>query len=58
MKIKVEITENDMKKIIKEELEHKLNICIDMNKVSIFVKSKQNYKSEWETSDFKAIYEN
>lgn len=58
MKIKIEITEKELKKIIKEHIDDTLNKDIDMNDVKILVKSKQNYKSEWEAADFKAEYEN
>jgi hypothetical protein len=35
-----------------------VNYSINIHDVSILVKSKQNYKSEWEVADFKAEYKN
>lgn len=59
MKIKIELTEHDLKRIIANEILQKLG---DLNKfneanIKILVKSKQNYKSEWEIANFKAEYE-
>lgn len=56
MNIHIEISENDLKKLIKDYIEDKLNIEIEDNKIFILVKSKQNFKSEWEVADFKAEY--
>ncbi len=58
MKIRIELTEDDLKKLIIKELENSLgNIALSEDKVKIYVKSKQNFKPEWESADFKAIYE-
>lgn len=58
MSIKIEIDEHKLKEIIYEYLERKLgDTLLKEDKINILVKSKQNYKSEWEKADFKALYE-
>ena len=57
--IQLQITydERDLKKLVLEDLRQKLgNITVDEGSVEILVKSKQNYKSEWERADFMAKY--
>jgi hypothetical protein len=57
MKIDIELNTIDLKKLIREELERRLgDIQIGENEVEIYVKSKQNYKAEWEAAHFKAVY--
>lgn len=56
MRINIEINENDLKKLILDYIENKVDHNVDLNRVSILVKSKQNYKSEWELAAFKATY--
>ncbi len=57
MEVNIEINENDLKDLIATKLENMLNIpMIDTKNIHIMVKSKQNYKSEWEIANFKAIY--
>lgn len=55
--IKVEYTEKELAALIVRDLENKLNITMKVEDVKIMVKSKQNYKSEWEEASFKATYE-
>ncbi len=58
MRINIEIGEEELKKLIIQEIKDKLgSVVLDTSKVKIMVKSKQNYKSEWEPAAFKAIYE-
>lgn len=58
MKIRIEIDEAALKRIIMKELRDSLgDVRLDEKKVQIEVKSKQNYKSEWEPAAFRAIYE-
>ena len=55
MKIAIELSENDLKTLVMRELEKRLgDIDIDEKDVHIEVKSKQNYKSEWEEASFRA----
>lgn len=56
MNLGVELTEKDIKQLIKSYLEIQLNREIDDSEISIEVKSKQNYKSEWESAQFRATY--
>lgn len=56
MNLGVELTEKDIKQLIKSYLETQLNREIDDSEISIEVKSKQNYKSEWESAQFRATY--
>lgn len=54
--ITIEITEADLKKLVADYIESKVQHDVDVDKVRFFVKSKQNYKSEWEEAAFKATY--
>jgi len=57
MKIRIEIDENALTKLIMDYLCDRLDMDIEKNKVVIQVKSKQNYKAEWEKADFRCVYE-
>lgn len=59
MKIKIEIDQESLKQLVNEELQRRLgNIPFDSTKVKIETKSRQNFRSEWESgAGFKAIYE-
>jgi hypothetical protein len=58
MKAKIEIDTAELKQIIITQISYKIgDMTFDPKKVKIEVKSKQNYKSEWEEADFRAIYE-
>ena len=58
MKIKIELTEEDLKKMVMEKLEDSLgSLPFNPKAVQILVKTKQNYKAEWELGSFKAVYE-
>ena len=57
MKLKIEIDEDTLKGLVRMHIEEKVNATIDTDKVRILVKSKQNYKSEWEVAAFKAEFE-
>jgi len=57
MQLQIELTEQELKNLIRDYLEKKLgDVTVDMSKLDIQVKSKQNYKSEWESAAFKAVY--
>jgi len=57
MKIEIELTREDVKKLVLAELRNRLgNTELNIEAVEIFVKSKQNYKAEWEIAEFKATY--
>lgn len=55
MQIQVEMTQADLEKLIIEHLSEILNVTLTVKDVCIQVKSKQNYKSEWEQAIFRAI---
>lgn len=58
MKIRIELTEEDLKKMVMEKLEDSLgSLPFNPKAVQILVKTKQNYKAEWEPGSFKAVYE-
>ena len=58
MYIKVEISKAQLKGLIIQHLQDKLgDLTINPQHVEIQTKSSQNYKSEWEKADFKAVYE-
>jgi hypothetical protein len=58
MKMRLELTEEMVRQLIMQHLAEKLgNVAIKEKDVRIEVKSKQNYKSEWEPADFRAVFE-
>jgi hypothetical protein len=54
MRIQIEIGEDDLKRLIVDSLSDELQTQIAIGDVKIEVKSKQNYRSEWETASFRA----
>lgn len=55
MKVSVTLTEEDLQRLVYQELQERLgSIIFSSNEVVIEVKSKQNYKSEWEPAAFRA----
>ena len=58
MKMRIEIDELDMKRLI---VQHIVSVLGDYpfkrEALTIEVKSKQNYKSEWKNASFRATYE-
>ena len=58
MRIHIEIKRDDLVKLITRHINDVIDgVHIDPQHVRIEVKSKQNYKAEWEVADFRAIYE-
>ena len=57
MKVKIELTTEDLKELVLNHLIDVLPADADPKAVRIEVKSKQNYKSEWESGEFRAVYE-
>lgn len=58
MKLVIELGEEDVKKLILAELQRRLGeVSLDIKNVKIETKSKQNYKSEWETANYRVNYE-
>lgn len=58
-KIRIEIDSKMMRALVLEHLRANLGALarIQDEDVRIEVKSKQNYRSEWEGADFRAVYE-
>lgn len=58
MRVKLELSELELRKLVLEYFRSKLgDLMLDEKYMIIEVKSKQNYKSEWEKADFRATYE-
>lgn len=57
MNIKVEINSNDIKYIVAKKISEVIGQCVEPDNFTVLVKSKQNYKSEWEPAEFKVVYE-
>lgn len=58
MKIKLELSEAELKKLIIEHFKRLLGeVEFDEKRLLIETKSKQNYRAEWEKADFRAAYE-
>lgn len=56
MNIKLEIDETDLQALVLDHLRSKLAYCnLTLTDIKIEVKSKQNYKSEWEQAAFRAV---
>jgi len=54
IKLKVEIDENKLKSLVIDYLNQELSLPVTEKDVLIQVKSSQNYKSEWESAQFRA----
>jgi len=57
MRIRIELTEEDLRRLVADEIRARTGGPFDEKRVTIEVKSKQNYRSEWESAAFRAIYE-
>lgn len=58
MTINIELSTDDVRKIISEHIQKLVgeDLLIEAGNVKIEVKSKQNYKSEWEQAEFRVQY--
>lgn len=56
-KINLEIDEDCLRSLVIDHLSSILNLDLSSKDVSIEVKSKQNYRSEWEPAQFRAKVE-
>lgn len=56
MKIQAELTEQDLKRLVLFHFQRELGMSLELTHrdIQIEVKSKQNYKSEWESASFRA----
>lgn len=58
MKFNFELTEKELRALVVREMDRLLgDLDVNPDLVCIEVKSKQNYKSEWEQAAFRAVYE-
>jgi RNase P/RNase MRP subunit POP5 len=56
MQVNIELSQQDLEKLILEHLRKVLGeVDLAARDVTLLVKSKQNYKSEWEQAAFKAV---
>ena len=53
-KFQAEIDETQLRALVKEFFENQ-GIAVEAKDIEIQVKSKQNYKSEWESAAFRAV---
>ena len=53
-RLNMSYTEDDLRRLVVEDIARKTGMDIKTVDVKILVKSKQNYKSEWESAAFKA----
>lgn len=53
MKISVELSEENIRSILADFLNQKYNLNLRGDQLHIEVKSKQNYKSEWEMANIR-----
>ena len=56
-KLYIEIDESTLRKLVLDHLSAQLGCALSEKDVFIEVKSKQNYKSEWERAEFRARVE-
>lgn len=57
MTIQLTIDAETLKKLVLDHIQQTLGeVPLKREDVEIMVKSKQNYKSEWERADFKVLY--
>ena len=57
MNLTIEITEQDLKELIIKEIQRRVgDVPVQSKDVSVLVKSKQNYRAEWEEASFRATF--
>lgn len=58
MQLRIELTEKDIRALVIKHLQEKLgDIPFDPIFFNLQVKSKQNFKAEWEEAQLRATYE-
>lgn len=59
MKVKIELTEKDLRDLVHTEICKKLGNGAHLapENIKIEVKSKQNFRAEWEVAAFRAVYD-
>ncbi len=56
MKFNVELTEYDLKQLVLTHINKLIDAPVNIKDISFKVKTKQNYKAEWEEGEFRATY--
>jgi hypothetical protein len=54
MTVHITIDSKQLKKLIIKHIETEFNTTVEEKEIDIEVKTKQNYKADWEHGDFKA----
>ena len=54
IRLNIEIDENTLKELVRQYMSEQIGQIIEIRNIEIEVKSKQNYKSEWESAQFRA----
>jgi hypothetical protein len=54
MKIQIEINEADLRRLVADKIGETMGAPISPDDILIEVKSKQNYRAEWEKAEFRA----
>lgn len=54
IKLNLEIDSNTLRQLVIQYLNTILNYDLELEDIRIEVKSKQNYKSDWEAAEFRA----
>lgn len=58
MNLNFELSEKDLRELIALEIQQRTGMQLKVDQILIEVKSKQNYKSEWESASFRARFSN
>lgn len=56
MIVNIELNEADLKRLVAAEIAERTGQEISQDDIELKVKSKQNYKAEWENAAFRATY--
>jgi hypothetical protein len=52
--LEIEIDEETVRKLVYDYIQDQIGADINTGQITIEVKSKQNYRAEWETAEFRA----
>jgi len=56
MKLSFQIEEKELRELIAAHILRQIGATIDPASIAVEVKSKQNYRSEWEAAAFRATF--
>lgn len=58
LKVRIEVTKEVVKELVRQYLCAELgNLSPEVGDIQIETRSEQNYKSTWESADFRVVYE-